>query len=161
MCEVLVGLPDVTVVGVVDVAGLPVEVHIEQRVLRPSCAGCESPAVVKDRPRVELADLPCFGRPARLVWCKHRWACPRRSCPVGSWTGEDARIAGPRMGLTDRAGRWATLQVGRHGRSVAEVARDLAADWHTVNDAVMAYGSVLVDDPGRFGEVTAVGLDET
>src|SRR4051794_12346650 len=65
------------------------------------------------------------------------------------------------MGLTDRAGRWATLQVGRHGRSVAEVARDLAADWHTVNDAVIAYGSVLVDDPDRFGDVDAVGLDET
>jgi transposase len=65
------------------------------------------------------------------------------------------------MGLTDRAGRWATVQVGRHGRSVAEVARDLEADWHTVNDAVIAYGSALVDDPDRFGDVDAVGLDET
>jgi transposase len=161
MCEVLVGLPDVSVLGVVDVAGEPVEVVIEQRAGRPSCAGCSSPARVKDRREVRLADLACFGRPARLVWRKHRWECPRPSCPVRSWTGEDPRIAAPRMGLTDRAGRWATLQVGRHGRSVAEVARDLAADWHTVNDAVIAYGSALVDDPGRFGDVDAVGLDET
>jgi transposase len=161
MCEVLVGLPDVTVLGVVDVAGEPVEVFIEQRVDRPACSSCASPARVKDRANVGLVDLACFGRPARLVWRKHRWECPNPTCRVGSWTGEDPRIAAPRMGLTDRAGRWATVQVGRHGRSVAEVARDLAADWHTVNDAVIAYGRALVDDPDRFGDVGAVGLDET
>jgi transposase len=47
------------------------------------------------------------------------------------------------------------------GRSVAEVARELGCDWHTVNDAVIAYGTALVDDPGRVGDVTALGLDET
>jgi hypothetical protein len=31
-----------------------------------------------------------------------------------------------------------TVQVGRHGRSVTEVADDLQCDWHTVNDAVVA-----------------------
>src|SRR3954453_13490745 len=116
-----------TVLGVVDVGGEPVEVFIEQRAERPLCVGWLGPARVKERPEVRLADLACFGRPARLVWRKHRWECPRLSCSVGSWTGEDWRIAAPRMGLTDRAGRWATLQVGRHGRSVAEVARDLEA----------------------------------
>lgn len=63
--------------------------------------------------------------------------------------------------MTDRAGRWATFQVGRHGRTVAEVAADLRADWHTVNRAVLTYGTKLVDDPERIGEVTALGLDET
>ncbi len=162
MCEVLVGLPDVNVLGVVDVAEAPVEVVIEQRVARPRCAGCGEPARVKDRADVSLVDLPCFGRAARLVWRKHRWECPTVSCPTGSWTGEDVRIAAPRMGLSDRAGRWATMQVGRHGRSVAEVAADLECDWHTVNDAVIAYGTALVDDDcERIGEPTAVGLDET
>jgi hypothetical protein len=28
-------------------------------------------------------------------------------------------------------------------------------------DAAVAYGDALVDDPDRFGDVTAVGLDET
>jgi len=93
MCEVLVGLPDVNVLGVVDVAEAPVEVVIEQRVGRPRCAGCGEPARVKDRPDVALVDLPCFGRAARLVWRKHRWECPTVSCPTGSWTGEDVRIA--------------------------------------------------------------------
>ena len=63
--------------------------------------------------------------------------------------------------MTDRAGRWCTAQVGRLGRTVAEIARELGCDWHTVNDAVIAYGTPLVEDPGRIGAVTALGLDET
>ena len=61
-----------------------------------------------------------------------------------------------------RAGRWVTAQVGELGRTVSEVARELSCDWHTVNDAVIAYGTALIDgDPDRIGEVTALGLDET
>jgi transposase len=63
--------------------------------------------------------------------------------------------------MTDRAGRWVCEQVGRLGRSVAEVARELGCDWHAVNDAVIAYGTPLVEDPARIGPVTALGLDET
>jgi transposase len=33
--------------------------------------------------------------------------------------------------------------------------------WHTVNDAVIAYGTRLVEDPERIGQVSALGLDET
>jgi transposase len=53
------------------------------------------------------------------------------------------------------------VQVGRHGRSVAEVAADLGCDWHTVMDAVVIYGRLLIDDPARIGPVEAVGIDET
>ncbi len=56
---------------------------------------------------------------------------------------------------------WAYEQVGRLGRSVSEVAADLGADWHTINRAVIAYGSSLVDDPDRIGRVAVLGLDET
>jgi hypothetical protein len=111
---------------------------------------------------VALVDLPCSGRPARLVWHKHRWCCPDDDCEVGTWTAEDPRIAPARGAMTDRAGRWATVQVGRQGRTVAEVARELGCDWHTVNNAVMAYGVALIDgDLDRIGEVSALGLDET
>jgi hypothetical protein len=123
---------------------------------------CGTPAWVKDRPPVELVDLPCFGRPARLVWHKHRWRCPDGDCEVASWTGKDPRIAPPRGAMTDRAGRWVCDQVGRVGRTVAEVARELGCDWHTMNEAVMVYGAALIDaDTDRIGEVSALGLDET
>lgn len=42
-----------------------------------------------------------------------------------------------------------------------EVATELGCDWHTVNDAVIAYGTALIEDADRIGEVTALGLDET
>jgi transposase len=162
MCELLVGLPAVRVVGVDDENDRPLRVHIEAIVERPTCMGCGAAATVKDRDVVELVDLPVFGRRARLVWHKHRWCCRDDRCLVGSWTGQDPAIAAPRLALTDRAGRWVTEQVGRCGRTVNEVAVELGCDWHTVNDAVIAYGTALVDDdPQRIGEPTGVGLDET
>ncbi|MBU1865959.1 MAG: transposase family protein [Actinobacteria bacterium] len=161
MCELLVGLPEVNVLGVVEVPGEPLRVRVECRVAQPVCVGCGRAAWVKERPDVELVDLPVFGRPARLVWRKHRFWCPEPTCGQGSWTGEDRRIGAARLGMTDRAGRWVTRQVGKKGRTVSEVARELGCDWHTVNDAVIAYGTALVDDPDRIGSVTAIGLDET
>ena len=32
--------------------------------------------------------------------------------------------------------------------------------WHTVNDAVLSYGTALVNHPERFGDVSSLGLDE-
>jgi transposase len=153
MCALLVGLPDVVVAGVGEwPEWLRILITTAAALFgSPTCCG-----VVAHRPgvrEVELVDLAVFGRPSRLV-CKQRWRCPtcRRA-----WTEQDPQIASARCGLTTRAARWATAQVGRHGRSVAT---DLC-DWHTVMDAVALYGTPLIDDPGRFGAVSAVGLDET
>jgi transposase len=161
MCALLVGLPDITVVGVESQPGRPLRVHVETTAEVVGCAVCGTRAWVKDRPVVALVDLPAFGRPALLVWRKRRWRCPEPDCEVGTWTEVDPRIAPGRAGMTDRAGRWVTVQVGREGRTVAEVARQLGCDWHTVMDAVVAYGTPLIDDPDRIGPVTALGLDET
>jgi transposase len=160
MCELLVGLPDVGVLAVDDEDGVPVRIHIETTDVRPGCPACGVLAVAKDRTPVAFIDLPAFGRPAALVWHKRRWSCEDADCPNRTWTEEDPRIAFPRLAMTSRAGRWATEQVGRHGRSVNEVAKDLGCDWHTVNDTVCAYGEALVDDPGRYGTVRALGMDE-
>ena len=161
MCELLVGLPDVKVLAVDDVVGEPLRVHVETREPRPACPSCGGDVSIKDRPPVELVDLAVFGRRARLVWRKHRWSCPSSTCSMRSWTGEHPAIAAPRLGMTDRAGRWVTEQVGRHGRTVNEIAVELGCDWHTINDTVLAYGTPLIEDPDRIGEPTALGLDET
>lgn len=161
MCALLVGLPDITVVGVEDQPGRPLRVHVETTAEVVGCAVCGRRAWVKDRPVVALVDLPAFGRAAVLVWRKRRWRCPEPDCEAGTWTEVDPRIAPGRAGMTDRAGRWVTVQVGREGRTVAEVARQLGCDWHTVMDAVVAYGTPLIEDPDRIGPVTALGLDET
>lgn len=164
MCELLVGLPDVRVLGV---SGDPrnrqeqLVVRIESKTVEVGCAQCGTRATVKDRSEVRLVDLPAFGRPAILLWYKRRWQCPEPDCPTKTWTEQAVLIPPPRAGMTDRTGRWVTVQVGCYGRTVAEVARELGTDWHTVMAAVMAYGTPLVEDPNRIGPVTALGLDET
>lgn len=159
VCELLVGLGDVTVLGVTETE--LVRVHVETRGPRPVCLSCESVVWAKDQRPVELVDLPVFGRPARLVWHKFRWSCPNPDCAIGSFTEAAAHIASARLAMTDRAGRWVTEQVGRNGRTVNEVAVELGCDWHTINNTVIAYGTALVDHPERVGDVEALGLDET
>jgi len=160
MCELLVGLPDVTVEGVGEWPHW-LRIEISRRAERPVCDGCGGGVHDHGQRDVTLVDLAVFGRPTRLVWAKQRWRCPNPDCEVGTWTEVDERIAPARAGITDRAGRWATFQVGRHGRSVAGVADDLGCDWHTIMDAVIWFGTPLVEDPDRFGDVAALGLDET
>ena len=156
MCELLVGLPEVNVLAVDDQPGEPIRVHVESRLDQGWCRSCGARAWIKDYQDVVLVDLPCFGRPARLMWRKQRWWCRERACAAGSWTVIDERIAPPRAALTDRAARWATRQVGKLGRSVNEVADELGCDWHTINDAVVAYGEALLDaDVDRVGAVVA------
>ena len=65
MCELLVGLPAVNVLGVEETDLL--RVRVETNLERPRCDGCGGRVWVKDRPVVELVDLPCFGRRTRLV----------------------------------------------------------------------------------------------
>jgi hypothetical protein len=76
MCELLVGLPKVVVLGIDDVAHGSLRVHIETLGERAGCTGCGVFARVKD-------------------------------------------------------GRWVTEQVGRHARTVNEVAVELGCDWHS------------------------------
>lgn len=160
MCELLVGLPDVNVLGVEDEPGEPLRIHIETLAETVGCPLCGVVAHVKDRSVIELVDLPAFGRCARLCWHKRRLRCPEADCPRGSWTEVDRRIGAPRLVMSDRAGRWITKQVGKFARSVNEVAEELGCDWHTINDAVLAYGEALVDDHDRFRTVNSLGLDE-
>ena len=160
VCALLVGLPDIDVLGIEDEPGGPLRVHVETGSRVAGCSGCGTRAWLKDQRPVELTDLATFGRPAVLVWHKRRWRCPDRSCETRTFTEQQPQIAAARAGVTDRAGRWMTSQVGR-GRAVSAVAAELGCDWHTVMDAVIAYGTPLVEDPARVGEVTALGLDET
>jgi len=162
MCELIVGLGDVRVLGVVDEPDGPLVAHIGTRVRPPRCGGCGGVVWSKGTSAVRLVDLPAFGRPARLVWHKRRWRCPAGGCAVGSFTEVAEEIAPARSALTARAGRWATAAVGRDGRAVSDVAAELGCDWHTVNGAVMAWGQALLDaDCDRVGDVSALGLDET
>ncbi len=129
VCERLVGLGDVEVLGVGDEPGEPLRVHIRRRAPSPDCEVCGGALWSDGERQVGLVDLPAFGRPARLVWHKRRWRCPQQGCSAGTVTEQDREIAPPREKLTARAGRWATRQAGR-ARPVDEVAAELGCSWH-------------------------------
>ncbi len=157
----MIGLPEIRFLFGEDGPEGEARIHVETTVDRTGCPSCGSVATIKDRPTVDLVDLSLQGRTARLVWHKRRWECPDEDCKTSSWTEVDERIAAPRQSLTTRAAQWVTEQVGRCARSVSEVAKDLGCDWHTVNDTVIAYGEGLLEaDTDRFGEVSALGMDE-
>ena len=163
MCEKLVGLGDVDLVGINDSGeGAPLEVVIRSRKPRPSCEACGGPVWSKGERSVVLVDLPAFGRPVRLRWRKRRWTCPNPDCALRSFIEQDPTIGPQRALLTSRAARWVTIGVGGRGRSVDEVAAELGCGWHTVNNEVGRWGEALLEaDTDRIGEVQAVGVDET
>ena len=105
-----------------------------------------------------LVDLPAFGRPVRLRWRKRRWTCPNTDCALRSFIEQDPKIGPQRALLTSRAARWVTIQVGRRGRSVDEVAAELGCDWHTVNKEVGRWGEALLEaDTDRVGDRRSCG----
>jgi transposase len=156
----LVGLKDVSVLQY-ERLGPHVELMVEQVLGDALCPSCNQAAQVKERPVVHYVDLPVYGVPMSLAWKKHRMRCVNPSCPKRTWVLEDPRIAAKNCLLTTRAAKWATVQVGG-GRTVSEVASELACDWHTVNDAVCTYGEALLEaDRKRLNKTSAIGLDET
>jgi hypothetical protein len=150
MCALLVGLPAINVLGVEEDPGEPLRVHVETTATSVGCTACGSRAWLKDQQPVAPVDLPAFGRPAVLVWHLRRWLCPEPVCGARTFTETQPAIAASRAGVTDRAGRWMTRQVGG-GQPVPAVAVELGCDWHTVMDAVVAYGTPLVENPTGSG----------
>ena len=154
------GLKDVRVLRY-ERRGPHVALMVEQTPDVVRCPACHRVAQVKERPVVHYIDLPVYGTPMSLAWRKHRMRCVESGCPKKSWVLEDHRIAAKNCLLTTRAAKWATVQVGG-GRTVSEVAAELACDWHTVNDAVTTYGAALLAaDRKRLNKTSAIGLDET
>lgn len=160
ICLALVRLKDVRILQLTR-SGPVIEVMVEQAVDKVRCPDCGQVAQIKERPVVTYTDLPVFGTPCRLAWRKHRMRCVSTRCDRKSWTLEDHRIAAVNCLLTTRCAKWATKQVGG-GRTVSEVARELDCHWDTVNDAVVTYGTALLDaDRKRLRDTEALGLDET
>ena len=67
ICELLVGLGEVEVLGVDDESDGPLAVHIRTRG-GPVCGGCGGAVWSKGASPVRLVDLAAFGRPVRLMW---------------------------------------------------------------------------------------------
>ena len=159
LADALLGLDGFRVLSV---AEFPDElwISVETTLDVVGCPRCGVRALAHERRRVDVRDLPCFGRPARLIWLKRRWRCADRDCEAKTWSEEVPGVPARAL-LTERAGAEATRQVGEFALPVAVVATELGVSWWTVMDAVVAHGTPLVEDPERVGWVRALGIDET
>jgi transposase len=155
----VLGLEGFVLLAAVEVDG---ELHqlVETKAAKVGCSGCGTRALSKGRRRTRIRDLSCGGRPVVVVWAKRLWRCGDADCDVKSWSEINPLIA-PRASLTERARAEACRRVGQDNHAVAQVARSLGVGWATIMEAVRDYGRPLVDDPGRIGAVSALGLDET
>jgi transposase len=159
LAEALLGLDGFRVLEVTETVEELV-VTIETTADFVGCEGCGTRAESQDRVRVAVRDLPCFGRPARLVWVKRRWRCREPRCDRKTWT-ETSRQLDAQVVLTRRAGAEACRQVGDLARPVSKVAEELGVCWWTIMNTVIEHGTPLVDDPQRVGRVRQLGIDET
>ena len=159
LAEVLLGLPGFRIISVLETSDELI-VTVESTAVRVGCPTCGVRAEAQDRMRVEIRDLACFGRPARLVWNKRRWRCVDADCPARTWTERSEHVDAQAV-ITRRAGAEACRQVGELARPVSGVAREFGVCWWTVMNAVIEHGTPLVDDPDRIGPVTKLGVDET
>lgn len=159
LAEMLLGLDGFRVLEVTE-TDTEVVIDVETVADVAGCGGCGTRAESQDRMPIEIRDLACFGRPARLVWRKRRWRCVDTDCAAKTWTETSSHVSA-RTVLTRRAGVEACRQVGLNARPVAGLARELGVCWATIMDAVVEHGTPLVDDPNRVGPVAQLGVDET
>ena len=85
LAEALLGLDGFKVLGVAESEDELV-IAVETSASVTGCWSCGVLAECQDRVRVDIRDLACLGRPARLVWSKRRWRCRELECPVKTWT---------------------------------------------------------------------------
>jgi transposase len=92
MCELLIGLPEVNILEVDDVAGGTLFVQIATRARRPACPSCGVLPTLKDRDPVLLVDLHAFGRRTRLICRKRRFRCVDPDFGAGTFPETEPKI---------------------------------------------------------------------
>ncbi|HEY3000725.1 MAG TPA: ISL3 family transposase [Kribbellaceae bacterium] len=157
-CDLLVGLDGLHVVEVSERHGR-VRVVVESAAAPMGCRACGVIVHSHGRRDVGLVDVPCFGRPVRLVWRKRMWRCPESTCPVGAFVEQADGLAKPRALLSTRACWWAIVQLRREHASVAGITRQLGTTWRTVWRSIKPLREAMADDQTRFADVTALGVD--
>ena len=160
--------PDLTTFARLDELGLeavgqrlePDRAVLACRVVEPDqwCRRCGCEGAPRDTVTRELAHEPLGWRPTTLVVTIRRYRCAHCG---HVWRQDTSKAAEPRAKLSRRGLRWALEAIVLKHLTVARVAEGLAVAWDTANDAVLAEGKrALIDDPGRFDGVTAIGVDE-
>jgi len=107
LADALLGLDGFRVLSV---AEFPDElwISVETTLDVVGCPRCGVRALAHERRRVDVRDLPCFGRPARLIWFKRRWRCADRDCEAKTWSEEVPGVPARALLTEQRRARWAS-----------------------------------------------------
>ena len=158
LSDAVLGVPGVHITAVAETSiALTIDVETDQ-----TLAGCPDCGVVASghgRRRIRLHDIPCFGRPVRLIWAKRLWRCQDKHCPKKVFS-ERHPLAGTRAILTNRAIRWATDALKRYDTSVSALAHQLAVSWRALWKGVEAEARRRIGKPQRLTGIDALGVDE-
>ena len=122
LAEALLGLDGFRVLEVVEIGRRARDHDRDRSPSSMGCAACGTRAEAHERMTVELRDLACFGRPARLVWRKRRWRCREDACDAKTWTERSEHVDAQAV-ITRRAGMEACRQVGENARPVSARSR--------------------------------------
>jgi transposase len=147
--------------GVMEVTRLGCgEVKIVVEMLRregacPSCGVLSSR--VKDRPVVQLKDVPASGQRVQLWWRKRRLVCLQVRCPRRSFTQVSEAIR-PRARLTERLKDTLARAIAAANRAVAEVAAEYGVSWGAAHRALVAAAARWLPAPTP---TPVLGIDET
>jgi transposase len=156
--DALLGVPGVHITSVTKAAaGLIVHVETDQTI--NGCPACGVVAVGHGRRQIRLHDIPCFGRPARLIWAKRVWRCPDERCPRKVFS-EEHPLAGKRAILTNRAVRWAVDALEKYDASVSALAHQLGVSWRALWKGIEAEATRRIGRPERLAGIDALGVDE-
>ncbi len=122
------------------------------------CRRCGCQGTPRDTVTRRLAHEPLGWRPTILHVTIRRYRC----IDCGHvWRQDTTKAAEPRAQLSRRGLRWALEAIVCQHLTVARVAEGLGVAGNAANDAVLAEGKrALIDDTGRFDDVTAIGVDE-
>ena len=122
------------------------------------CPGCGHPGDALGSRTRRLAHEPRGHQPTMLVVYVGRYRC--RACSR-SWCDDISQAAPPRAKLSFGALRWGLVCLIADNMSINRIAAHLAVAWHTVNEAILAYGEeLLLADSTRFEGVRVIGVDE-
>ena len=158
LSDALLGVTGIHITAVSEAAsGLIVHVETDQTLA--GCPDCGVVAVGHGRRRIRLNDIPCFGRPVRLIWAKRLWRCQDQHCPRKVFS-EQHPLAGSRAILTRRAIRWATDALEKFDTSVSALAHQLGVSWRALWKGIEAEVRRRIGKPERLTGIDALGVDE-
>ncbi len=112
---------------------------------------------VKERPLVQVKDLPASGQRVQLWWRKRRLVCLEVLCPAGTFT-QTSRAIRPRARSTERLRDAVAMAIAGGNRAVSEVAQEYGVSWPTAHRALVGAAARWLPAPVP---TRVLGIDET